>query len=755
MKWATTSALSGINTQGLASILVALQVAVPMAAVIGQSTGLLVAMTAGVMISVISAVTFFIGEQHTRQSCHPSQKTQGPVSLTAPWIADGLLLAGLVIGGWLMFDAAMASPDQTSSIWTGVMVILAGLNASLNLSHRKHQRRHLALLIGFFCFVSGAITADSGAYVWVMALYCLLLAGCLMLPNLHYPALAFTGLLLTAGLTLWMPKPAPSLNITALQPAHSPAPELYADEEWQEEARSGSFQPSFIINRQALEPMGLEQWQEVSRDRGEHRIFLDTVFSYAGFERQFSLPDAGKSRTDDRVIARLQAERNVYLKVRSFDRFDGMRWSQSHRVFDKSLTKSGETGFNNVAPDQSQAIRYRLAFNTTLPPAVPLPGIPESVTVPSPVIAQDQFGQLLLPAPLLASTVIKGSSILAWENGRLVGSADPAAPTGAVAEAELELPNQFDRRIRLKALQLTRGMAKPFQQAQALEAHIRQFPIRQTPSTNTRSVAQYLLEDQSGTPEQAATALAMMMRSIGIPARLVTGLSARQYNPFTGEYEIRNQDVHAWVEARIGDQWLVYEPSAGYELPQHESSSIMLGKQIQEYVQNDHFGYTLFNLIRIISWLMVAALPVLMIALVLRALHSRKGLKTRQHQALQGWINSLKARWLMFQWQRHVAPVVKPNPKQKPSAIPGFEHTLTLGLSTLNQLAALSGHGRKTGELIEDWLGRLGTEKNSDYQTLADLANQYWYGELPEKNLEELIELLSGILQANAVRRVS
>ena len=99
--------------------------------------------------------------------------------------------------------------------------------------------------------------------------------------------------------------------------------------------------------------------------------------------------------------------------------------------------------------------------------------------------------------------------------------------------------------------------------------------------------------------------------------------------------------------------------------------------------------------------------------------------------------------------------MVKPNPKQKPSAIPGFEHTLTLGLSTLNQLAALSGHGRKTGELIENWLGRLGTEKNSDYQTLADLANQHWYGELPEKNLEELIELLSGVLQANAVRKVS
>ena len=58
-----------------------------------------------------------------------------------------------------------------------------------------------------------------------------------------------------------------------------------------------------------------------------------------------------------------------------------------------------------------------------------------------------------------------------------------------------------------------------------------------------------------------------MLRSIGIPARLVAGFSPGQFNPFTGLYEVKNTDAYAMTEVYFPSYgWFAFDPIPGHEL---------------------------------------------------------------------------------------------------------------------------------------------------------------------------------------------
>jgi transglutaminase-like putative cysteine protease len=73
------------------------------------------------------------------------------------------------------------------------------------------------------------------------------------------------------------------------------------------------------------------------------------------------------------------------------------------------------------------------------------------------------------------------------------------------------------------------------------------YPPPQPPGSET--VDNFIFVDKRGVCEQFATSLAVMLRTLGIPARLAAGYGAGQYNSLSGYYTVRGSDAHAWVEA--------------------------------------------------------------------------------------------------------------------------------------------------------------------------------------------------------------
>jgi hypothetical protein len=78
------------------------------------------------------------------------------------------------------------------------------------------------------------------------------------------------------------------------------------------------------------------------------------------------------------------------------------------------------------------------------------------------------------------------------------------------------------------------------------------------------AVDHFLFETRRGFCEHIASAMAVLLREIGIPTRIAVGFGAGQRNPFTGYWEVRQSDAHAWVEVWYPDAgWISYDPTFG------------------------------------------------------------------------------------------------------------------------------------------------------------------------------------------------
>ena len=74
----------------------------------------------------------------------------------------------------------------------------------------------------------------------------------------------------------------------------------------------------------------------------------------------------------------------------------------------------------------------------------------------------------------------------------------------------------------------------------------------------------FLFDVKTGYCEQFATAETLMLRSLGIPARLVTGYSTGDYDPVLNQAVVRERDTHAWVEVWFaGHGWVPVDPTPG------------------------------------------------------------------------------------------------------------------------------------------------------------------------------------------------
>jgi transglutaminase-like putative cysteine protease len=196
----------------------------------------------------------------------------------------------------------------------------------------------------------------------------------------------------------------------------------------------------------------------------------------------------------------------------------------------------------------------------------------------------DAFGQLHSPGALKSGTAYAVESLRTWHKGRTFAETDYVDLPNF-----RQLPEDFDPRISQLANQVTEPYGSQFAKAIALEQHLRNhydYDFESIFKSQQRTpLSQFLFETKKGHCEYFASALAIMLRTQGIPSRLVTGFSATNQNPMTGYYDIYALDGHAWVEAYVdGIGWLELEPTAYYDGPATENETLS-AEQINDYVE--------------------------------------------------------------------------------------------------------------------------------------------------------------------------
>lgn len=140
-------------------------------------------------------------------------------------------------------------------------------------------------------------------------------------------------------------------------------------------------------------------------------------------------------------------------------------------------------------------------------------------------------------------------------------------PPDTILARYTNLPQDVPSRITELAQEVTSASDNDYDRARALESFLRQYPYSldvEAPPPDRDPVDFFLFDLQSGYCDYYASAMTVMARSVGIPARLVIGYAAQQPDE-RGVQSIYQINAHAWVEVYFqGIGWIEFEPTAAF-----------------------------------------------------------------------------------------------------------------------------------------------------------------------------------------------
>ncbi|HEV8340008.1 MAG TPA: DUF3488 and DUF4129 domain-containing transglutaminase family protein [bacterium] len=141
-----------------------------------------------------------------------------------------------------------------------------------------------------------------------------------------------------------------------------------------------------------------------------------------------------------------------------------------------------------------------------------------------------------------------------------------------ILERYLQLPPSVTPRTSALARRITADAPTPYTRVQAVNRYLwgqYAYDLSIGPQrTRGDAVDYFLFEERRGYCEQFASAMIVLLRSVGVPARLATGYTPGTVHPLTGLLEIRNSDAHAWVEVFFpGTGWVEFEPTPSFPDP--------------------------------------------------------------------------------------------------------------------------------------------------------------------------------------------
>ena len=147
----------------------------------------------------------------------------------------------------------------------------------------------------------------------------------------------------------------------------------------------------------------------------------------------------------------------------------------------------------------------------------------------------------------------------------LAGSSTEYPPE--ITNEYLRLPDTLPERVRTLAERVT-GTDDPYHKALKVQNYLREnftYDLYVPEAPENRDVVDYFLFDQpSGFCSHYASAMTVMLRAVGVPARIATGYAMGEFDPERQSYRVPESASHAWVEVYFhGYGWVEFEPTNG------------------------------------------------------------------------------------------------------------------------------------------------------------------------------------------------
>jgi hypothetical protein len=313
-----------------------------------------------------------------------------------------------------------------------------------------------------------------------------------------------------------------------------------------------------------------------------------------GFSDDVELGQIGEIKKNATVVMRVKTGKPVgYPMLRwrgiALSTFDGKRWTtQNHRSAVAMPDSSGWIFVGDMAQSREKSaisLNYEIllqpvATDTIFVPAnaISLQGnfagenMNASWMTRRSYLFRDTSGSLYNPFRNYAPVRYFGFSRLPIVNAVKLRASGIDYPDEVRSEY-LQLP-ALDRRIAELSKSVTAQARTPYDKAIAIENHLRTrytYTLNLTGRPGDDPLAHFLFETRAGHCEYFASAMIIMLRTLGIPAREVNGFLPGEFNDLAGDYIVRASDAHSWVEVYFPDDgWVTFDPTPAAE----ESSSV-------------------------------------------------------------------------------------------------------------------------------------------------------------------------------------
>jgi protein-glutamine gamma-glutamyltransferase len=317
-----------------------------------------------------------------------------------------------------------------------------------------------------------------------------------------------------------------------------------------------------------------------------HRIHIP------GFTNQVNLGEIGEIKNLSRPVMHISiisADSPGGLKWRggTLVEFDGKRWSNPGSARQKVEVENGQA---DLQPPGGRPIGRGLSYNVEYDEldtdALFFAGIPEKIMyLHVDHMYRTEGGNYRLPPSARPPQGFRYEAYSLLEDPPETAPARFPTPILSLADREryLQLP-VLDPRIAPQAQRVIAGSATDLERARAIEHYLRtsfgytlQLPSREVADP----LAYFLFTRKKGHCEYFASAMTVMLRALGIPARLATGFQSGTYNPISELWLVRASDAHSWVEGWIpGRGWTTFDPTP----PDPGSASAALFTKLDLYL---------------------------------------------------------------------------------------------------------------------------------------------------------------------------
>jgi protein-glutamine gamma-glutamyltransferase len=291
-----------------------------------------------------------------------------------------------------------------------------------------------------------------------------------------------------------------------------------------------------------------------------------------GFSDHVQLGRIGQIQQSSAVIMHVQIDGDTHgsydLKWRgvALGRFDGKVWSSPTEQFPLSRQEDGRFPLwrtaREPAPRAVRPIHYRVLMEPIGTNIFFLATRPRFLNGSYRSVATDRAGAIYdldLEHPV---SLYDADSDLAEPTSQDLRSASGAIPPQI--REYLQLP-MLDPRIPELARKITGAAQNPFDQAAAIERYLMTsfgYTLEMSRVAPPDPLADFLFVRKQGHCEYFASSMAIMLRTLGIPSRVVNGFRASEFNDLTANYVIRASSAHSWVEAYFpGYGWISFDPT--------------------------------------------------------------------------------------------------------------------------------------------------------------------------------------------------